>query len=125
MSILNVNGWRLIGRELAAAIGVLSLILLSMAHQPIGVGGIEAYRLADGKLPVICGPGFLPSGEAETGNECDACRVYGEAAPTHFICENLIRFPLKARIGLELIGSSFFAETFDRVHLPRAPPIIA
>ncbi len=125
MSIMALKKLRLVAREVAAAFGVLSLILLSVAHQPFGVGGVEAFRLADGRLPVICGPGSLPNGETELAWECEACRISsGIDVPPHSNCQISKRFSLKIHLSAGTYEGLLVPQETGRVQMPRAPPLV-
>lgn len=123
MSILSTKRLRLVAREVAAAFGVLSLMLLSMAHQPLGVGGVEAYRLADGRLPVICGPGVLPNGEAERSWECEACRISSGVNVPSSTCQTPEHFSLKTHLIVGSHDEPLVLQYTGRVQMPRAPPV--
>ncbi len=68
--------------EAGAALALFSFFFLTMMHQPAGAGPNEAYRLADGTLPVICGPQSETDSSGDVAPFCDACRIsFGVALP--------------------------------------------
>ncbi len=68
--------------EAGAALALFSFFFLTIAHQPYGAGPYEAYRLADGTLPVICGSQSKGENTGEVAPFCDACRIsFGVALP--------------------------------------------
>lgn len=123
MRMMSVKRLRLVAREMAAAFGVLSLILLSIAHQPFGIGGVEAYRLADGRLPVICGPGALPNGEAEPAWECEACRISNGLNVPSSNCQTPVFFAPKTHLIVGLNEGPVVLQYTGRIQMPRAPPV--
>ncbi|MCF6302461.1 MAG: hypothetical protein L3J13_04570 [Devosiaceae bacterium] len=61
--------------EVGAVLALFSFFLLTIMHQPIGAGPYEVYRLADGTLPVVCGPQNGADDKNEAIAWCDACRI--------------------------------------------------
>lgn len=68
--------------ELGAALALFSFFLLTILHQPVAAGPFEAYRLADGTLPVVCGPQSDTESTGDVVPWCDACRIsFGATLP--------------------------------------------
>lgn len=64
-------------REFGAAFGVLALIFLSFAHQPV-YAQVPTGSVLDGTFYVVadfCGGGPDTDGEGSFGTGCDACRI--------------------------------------------------
>lgn len=118
------TGWiRLVVREIAAALGVLSLILLAIAHQPVDAGGRDLYRLADGSIPVICGlvspedePNLLLSG-------CDVCRISGGIFLPDAPCDSGEKVGFFDRVEVFDIDVVILTQNFSQSNSARAPPV--
>lgn len=112
----------MIVRELAAAFGVLALVFLSFAHQPVGprTAG-ELYLLSDGSVPIFCGSG--PAGENGSLNGgCDACRIAAGIALPDAPCRGTERFALATQMPGFHSDTPVIQRRLNRAIRPRAPP---
>lgn len=118
---------RLIIAEFARALGVLALVFLSFAHQPVGQRGVDGlYLLPDGSVPVICGQ--LPQGtDRDKPSASNSCAVHqigagmAEPTPVAFI---FIPHPVIAPTLPQLLPPPARIAPLDRAAGPRAPPLV-
>lgn len=112
----------MIVRELAAALGVLALVFLSFAHQPVGSSTTDGlYLLSDGSVPIFCGSG--PAGEnGSLGGGCDACRIAAGIALPDVPCGGTERFALAAQVPGFYSDALVILRHLNRAVRPRAPP---
>jgi len=124
MTSMNTNLLKIFMREIVAALGALSLILLAIAHQPIDGGGRDIYLLADGSLPVICGLSLDETGDSTLSVGCDACRISTGVAlpPAPCTAEKLFWANQPVEFSSPVVLNSVV--NFGRARFARGPPVI-
>lgn len=107
--------------ELTAALGVLALVFLSFAHQPIDPYSGQVFRLADGSIPVFCGsaPG---TGENNTEYKCEACRLSFGLNLLDVACADSEIFQQVEQVLTTGYDIAHPLGLIDRTARPRAPP---
>ncbi len=110
-------------REFMAAIGVMALILLSFAHQPIGRDDSQVFRFADGSIPVFCGSAPVQDNSFDQGKGCEACRLSAGAVLPNTPCTGSQTFAVLANSVFTVLDSPTLRRFVSGNANPRAPPI--
>lgn len=117
------NYYQAVFREYMVAIGVLALILLSFAHQPIGRDDNQVFRFADGSIPVFCGSVPAQGQSSAQVEGCDACRISGGATIPDAPYASLQAFALVAKLVFAVSVNPALSRFISGNANPRAPPI--